>query len=65
MFGNVAEIIIKESEEGAVKHHTWRTVFILEDLLCSGAIVLPVIWLSIVKTHYFMIQESQWSSAKL
>ncbi|PSN53305.1 Protein GPR107 [Blattella germanica] len=33
VLANVAEIIIEESEEGAVEHGTWRDVFILVDLL--------------------------------
>ncbi|XP_063244645.1 protein GPR107 [Bacillus rossius redtenbacheri] len=44
VLANVAEIIIEESEEGAVEHRTWRDVFILVDLLCCGAILFPVVW---------------------
>lgn len=43
VLANVAEIIIDESEEGAVEHRIWRVVFIL-DLLCCGAILFPVVW---------------------
>ncbi|XP_023949176.1 protein GPR107 [Bicyclus anynana] len=41
---NVAEIIIAESEEGAVEHNAWRILFILVDMLCCGAIMFPVVW---------------------
>ncbi|GLG94300.1 hypothetical protein R5R35_002229 [Gryllus longicercus] len=44
VLANVAEIIIEESEEGTVEHHTWRDVFILVDLICCGAILFPVVW---------------------
>ncbi|XP_050683172.1 protein GPR107 [Leptidea sinapis] len=41
---NVAEIIIAESEEGAVEHNTWRILFIFVDMICCGAIMFPVVW---------------------
>jgi len=44
VLANVADIIIEESEEGAVEHRTWRNVFILVDFLCCGAILFPVVW---------------------
>lgn len=44
VLANVAEIIIEESEEGDAEHGTWRDIFILVDLLCCGAIFIPVVW---------------------
>lgn len=44
VLANVAEIIIAESEEGAIEHRTWLDVFILVDLLCCAAILFPVVW---------------------
>lgn len=44
VLANVADIIIEESEEGAVEHRTWRNVFILVDFLCCGAILFPIVW---------------------
>ncbi|XP_068625699.1 protein GPR107 [Battus philenor] len=41
---NVAEIIIAESEEGAVEHNAWHDLFIFVDLLCCCAILFPVVW---------------------
>ncbi|XP_041987347.1 protein GPR107 [Aricia agestis] len=41
---NVAEIIIAESEEGAVEHNAWRILFIFVDMVCCGAIMFPVVW---------------------
>ncbi|XP_014261704.1 protein GPR107 isoform X2 [Cimex lectularius] len=44
VLANVVKIIIEESEEGDVEHRTWLDVFILVDLLCCGAILVPVVW---------------------
>ncbi|KAG1688015.1 Protein GPR107 [Nymphon striatum] len=44
VLANVAEIIMAESEEGELQHTTWREIFIMVDLLCCGAILLPVVW---------------------
>ncbi|PNF43747.1 Protein GPR107 [Cryptotermes secundus] len=44
VLANVADIIIEESEEGAVEHRTWRNVFTLVDFLCCGAILFPIVW---------------------
>ncbi|XP_045510438.1 protein GPR107 [Colias croceus] len=41
---NVAEIIIAESEEGAVEHNAWRILLMFVDVLCCGAIMFPVVW---------------------
>ena len=34
----------QESEEGAARRATWKEIFILIDLICCGAILLPVVW---------------------
>lgn len=44
VLANVADIIIEESEEGAVEHRTWRNVFTLVDFICCGAILFPIVW---------------------
>lgn len=44
VLANVAEIILEESEEGAIEHRAWRVIFILVDLLCCGFISFPVVW---------------------
>jgi hypothetical protein len=41
---NVAYIIIEESEQGMAGRNMWRELFILIDLVCCGAILLPVVW---------------------
>jgi hypothetical protein len=41
---NVAYIILEESEQGMAGRNTWRELFILIDLVCCGAILLPVVW---------------------
>jgi hypothetical protein len=41
---NVAYIILEESEQGMAGRNTWRELFILVDLVCCGAILLPVVW---------------------
>lgn len=41
---NIALIIILESEEGERSYRFWWQLFILVDLLCCAAIILPVIW---------------------
>ena len=51
VLANVADIIIEESEEGAVEHRTWRNVFILVDFLCCGAILFPIVWYVVVHTY--------------
>ena len=44
ILANVAYIIIEESEEGEARHNWWRETFILVDLICCIAILLPVVW---------------------
>jgi len=44
VLANVAYIIVEESEEGAARRATWKEMFILIDLICCGAILLPVVW---------------------
>jgi hypothetical protein len=44
VLANVAYIIVEESEEGAARRATWKELFILIDLICCGAILLPVVW---------------------
>jgi len=41
---NVAYIILEESEQGEATHKFWKEVFVLIDLICCCAILLPVIW---------------------
>ncbi len=40
----MAYIILEESEQGMAGRNTWRELFILVDLVCCGAILLPVVW---------------------
>ncbi|XP_077300928.1 protein GPR107 [Arctopsyche grandis] len=44
VIANVAEIIIDESEEGAVQYNAWSYTFILLDLMCCTTIIFPIIW---------------------
>ena len=43
VLANVAYIIIEESEEGEIRRNWWKEVFILVDLVCCGAILVPVV----------------------
>jgi len=44
VISNVAYIILEESEQGEANHQTWKEIFVLIDLICCGAILLPVVW---------------------
>ncbi|KAH3801792.1 hypothetical protein DPMN_155454, partial [Dreissena polymorpha] len=44
ILSNIAWIIVEESEEGNSQYTTWKQIFVLIDLLCSGAILFPVFW---------------------
>eukprot|EP00092_Neocalanus_flemingeri_P017389 GFUD01018809.1.p1 GENE.GFUD01018809.1~~GFUD01018809.1.p1 ORF type:complete len:616 (-),score=200.88 GFUD01018809.1:552-2399(-) len=44
VISNVAYIILEESEQGEAGHNFWKEVFVLIDLICCGAILLPVVW---------------------
>lgn len=44
VISNVAYIILEESEQGEIGHNFWKEVFVLIDLVCCGAILLPVVW---------------------
>jgi len=44
LISNVAYIILEESEQGEANHQVWKEVFVLIDLICCGAILLPVVW---------------------
>nr|XP_039269378.1 protein GPR107-like [Styela clava] len=41
---NVAYIIMEETEEGNKSYYTWKNIVILVDILCCGAILVPVVW---------------------
>jgi len=44
VLANVAYIIVEESEQGTAGRNKWKELFILVDLVCCGAILLPVVW---------------------
>jgi len=44
VISNVAYIILEESEQGEMSHNFWKEIFVMIDLLCCGAILLPVVW---------------------
>ena len=44
VISNVAYIILEESEQGEAGRQYWKEMFVLIDLVCCGAILLPVIW---------------------
>lgn len=41
---NVALIIIEETAPGASGWFTWKDIFRLVDIICCGAILVPIIW---------------------
>jgi len=43
-FANIAGIVIEESAEGSAAASTWRSIGLLVDLICCGAILFPVVW---------------------
>lgn len=43
-FANIAGIVIEESAEGSSARSTWRSIGLLVDLVCCGAILFPVVW---------------------
>ncbi|XP_071947311.1 protein GPR107-like [Antedon mediterranea] len=44
VFANIAYIITDTSEEGKADYFIWKSIFLLVDVLCCGAILYPVIW---------------------
>jgi hypothetical protein len=44
ILATTAYIFFEEKEEGDVSFVTWRQLFFLLDLLCCGAILIPVVW---------------------
>jgi len=44
VISNVAYIVLEESEQGEATHNFWKEMFVLIDLICCGAILLPVVW---------------------
>jgi len=41
---NIAMIVIEESAPGSQKWFTWKDIFRLVDIICCGAILVPIIW---------------------
>jgi len=41
---NVAMIIIEETAPGSQGWFTWKDIFRLVDIICCGAILIPIIW---------------------
>jgi len=41
---NIAMIIIEETAPGSQKWFTWKDIFRLVDIICCGAILVPIIW---------------------
>ncbi|XP_075041295.1 protein GPR107 isoform X2 [Mixophyes fleayi] len=44
VLANAAYIIIESTEQGTSEYGLWKEILFLVDLLCCGAILLPVIW---------------------
>jgi len=41
---NIAMIVIEETAPGSQKWFTWKDIFRLVDIICCGAILVPIIW---------------------
>jgi len=41
---NIALVVMDEASPGSQEWDTWRTIFKLVDLICCGAILVPIIW---------------------
>ncbi len=41
---NIALVIIDESIPGVTGWETWKTVFRVVDIVCCGAIIIPIVW---------------------
>jgi len=41
---NIALIIIEETAPGSLGWFTWKDIFRLVDIICCGAILIPIIW---------------------
>ena len=44
ILANVAQVIIQETEEGNEQYTMWKTIFLMMDLICCGAVLFPVVW---------------------
>ncbi|XP_028907880.1 protein GPR108 [Ornithorhynchus anatinus] len=44
VLANIAYIIIESTEEGTSDYALWKEILFLVDLICCGAILLPVVW---------------------
>lgn len=44
LFANIAAVVIAETSEGALERNTWRSLALLVDLLCCGAVLFPIVW---------------------
>lgn len=44
VFANIAYIVIHDTSESSRSYYTWKNVMILVDILCCGAILVPVVW---------------------
>jgi uncharacterized membrane protein len=44
VISNIAGIVIEESAEGSAAGSNWRSIGLLVDLICCGAILFPVVW---------------------
>jgi G protein-coupled receptor 107 len=44
LIDNLAMIIIEETAPGSQGFFTWKDIFRLVDIICCGAILIPIIW---------------------